>query len=477
MKNKIVSNYLYNMSYQVLNILIPIVTIPYISRVLGPQGIGINDSTYAFVATLAVIGMFGITNYGSKKIAWVRDSKERLSKNFWSIWFLQAIANLVVIIIFTVTVIYNDILGLKYIYLMQLPILIGSLLDISWLYVGLEDFKKTVIRNILVKLLALILILLLVKTSDDLWIYILINSLSIVLGNTIFWIYLPKYVDKVKIKKIDFKAHVPAAFALLVPQLAIQIYTNMDKVMVERLTGEIQSGYYSSSQKIARLSLVVITSLSYVMMPTMANMYAKKELEKVKVYLRNSVKFALVLSIFITSTLMAIAEDFVPMFFGEEFNTIIPYMIISSLIVVFISVGGVFANQYSLPIGDTKEYTFPLIVAAIINPVLNYIFLPIYKAFGGVISIVITELVVFIIRILVVRKKLDLKYMFDGVYKYFFAGVISFIVTYLVSKGLPSTFIAVIFEGTISLIVYLVLVILLDKEIKTGFMKIIKKYK
>lgn len=477
MKNKIVTNYLYNMSYQVLNILIPIITIPYISRVLGAEGIGINDSSFALVTTLSVIGMFGITNYGSKKIAWVRDSKEKLSQNFWSIWTLQAVVTILVILAFISSVIIGDVFDSRYIYLMQLPILIGSFLDISWLYVGLEDFKKTVTRNIIVKLMALGLIFLLVKTSQDLWIYILINSVSFACGNIIFWLYLPKYVNKPSFNSINVKKHIPAALALLIPQLAIQIYTNMDKVLVERLADELQNGYYSSSQKIARLALVLVTSLSYVMMPAMANMYAKNEQEKVKTYLRNSVKFGLVLSIFITSTLMSLSKDFVPMFFGPEFNVIIPYMIISSFIVIFIAVGGIFANQYSLPVGDTKEYTIPLVVAAIINPILNIILVPRYLALGGVYSIVITECIVFVMRIWFVRKKLNLKYMFKGLGVYLFAGIIAYVATFIVGEMLPSNFISVVCEGAVSLFVYATIVIFLDKELKGSIIEFVKKRK
>lgn len=474
-KNKLIGNYIYNMMYQLINIIVPFITIPYIARVLGANGTGIYDYTYSYASVFSIICLFGITNYGSKRIAWVRDSKEKMSNEFWSIWLLQLSVSIICLISYLLLFILGNTSDLKTMFIMQLPLLLAALLDISWLYVGMEDFGKTITRNILVKLIGVVLIFVLVKNQNDVWLYILINSGSSFIGNLSFWVFLKKYINKINLKTINTKCHIKEAFYLFIPQIATQIYTTLDRAVIGGLSNTLQVGYYSNSQKIARLSLVVVTSLSFVMMPRIANMYAKNDKEKINDYLAKSLKFSLILSIFISTSLVVIAKDFVPVFFGESFNVIIPYMIISSCIVVFISVGGVFATQFSLPTGRTKAYTVPLVLAAVINPVINLILVPSLGALGGVFAIVITEFIVMCIRVFVVRKELNLKLMFKGTFKYLFAAVIGLLVSLLVSKGLNPSYISVFIEGIVNALIYFGILLIIDNESRELLLSLIRK--
>lgn len=474
-KNKLIGNYIYNMMYQLINIIVPFITIPYISRVLGANGTGIYDYTYSYVSVFSIICLFGITNYGSKRIAWIRESKEKMSNEFWSIWLLQLSVSIICIISYILLFILGSSSDLKVMFIMQLPLLLASLLDISWLYTGMENFGKTITRNILVKLIGVILIFILVKKQDDVWLYILINSGSSFMGNLSFWIFLKKYVNRINLKSINIKCHIKEAFYLFIPQVATQIYTTLDRAVIGGISDTLQVGYYSNSQKIARLSLVVVTSLSFVMMPRIANMYSKNDKGKVHDYLAKSLKFSLILSIFISTSLVVIANDFVPVFFGESFNLIIPYMIISSCIVVFISIGGVFATQFSLPTGRTKAYTVPLVLAAVINPVLNIILVPSLGALGGVFAIVITEFIVMCIRIFVVRKELNLRLMFKGTLKYLCAASIGLVVSLVVSGALRPAYISVFIESIVNAMIYFGILLIMDKELKNIIFKLIKK--
>ena len=186
-----------------INILIPIITIPYASRVLGAEGIGASSYTNSIAIFFTVLCVFGINNYGSKMIAYVRGDYKKISNQFWNIWFLQLVMSLIAGTIYIISFVILDILGMRFLFIMQFPWILASLIDISWFFVGIEDFKKIVTRNVLVKVLGLILIFILVKSKADLWIYVLINSLCAFLGNLIFWILISKYVQKPKRKNID----------------------------------------------------------------------------------------------------------------------------------------------------------------------------------------------------------------------------------------------------------------------------------
>ncbi|MGH4117236.1 oligosaccharide flippase family protein [Clostridium sp.] len=465
-KNKVVANYIYNSLYQVLTIIIPIITIPYVSRIFGAKGMGIYGYTFSVAQFFYIVGMFGISSYGIREIAYVRNDRNNTTKKFWDIWSLQVITSLCGLLIYMVFIIYFNLLDYKVAFLFQIPFLLNAMFDISWFFIAMEDFKKTVTRNIIVKIIGLILIFTFVKKSSDIYIYILINSSIVFIGSLTLWVFVKEYIGKFNIKNINIKHHINGAFLILIPQFSIQIYTSLDKILIGKLSTIEQVGFYDQSQRIARIALAIVTSLSVVLMPRIASMYARNEVKKVEEYIVKSVNFTLVSSIFIMSVIMGISKNFVPWFFGSEFNVIVLYMMLTSLIILFIAVGGVFANQYTLPTNKNKEYIIPLVVASIINITLNLILVPKFQALGGVISIVITEFIVCLLRILLVKKYLDIKKIFKRTYGYYFAGVLSAISVYVSGEFVIGGFLGLVIQGFVGLIVYSIILYIIDNPIK-----------
>lgn len=464
--NKVVINYIYNSVYQILTIIIPIVTIPYVSRILGVKGMGIYGYTFSVAQFFYVVGMFGISSYGCREIAYIRNDKKKTSKRFWDIWFLQLITGLCGLAIYTVFIIYFNLLEYKVAFMFQIPFLLNAIFDISWFFIAMEDFKKTVTRNIIVKIIGLILIFTFVKKSDDIYVYILINSSIAFIGSLTLWFYLKEYISRFHIKNVDIKNNIHGAAVMLIPQFAIQVYTSLDRTLIGKLSNIEQVGYYDQSQKIARIALAIVTSLSVVLMPRIANMHVKNEVQKVEGYLVKSVNFTMASSIFIMSVIIGISKNFVPWFFGRKFNVIVPYMMITSLIVLFIALGGVFANQYTLPTNKNKEYIIPLLSAAAINIALNVILVPKFQALGGVIAIVITEFIVCLLRIVLVKKYLNIKKIFNNTYAYYFAGFISAVSMYALGNFIKGGFLGLLIQGLIGLIVYIMMLYMVDNPMK-----------
>lgn len=471
----VVKNYLYNSVFQILSIITPIITTPYISRVIGADGIGAYTSTLGVAQLFYIIGMIGLMNYGSRSIAYVRDDKEKLAKTFWNVWGLQVIFSIISIIIYIFTFIVFDIFDLRIIYIIQLPIVIGSIFDITWLYTGLEDFKKTVSRNILVKIIGIICIFLFVKTSDDLYKYIAINSISTFLGIMTLWIFIKEYIHKIDFSTFKFKEHVRDAFIMLIPQISVQLYTGLDRTLIGELSNFTQSGLYDQSQKISRIALGLVTSLSTVLMPKVANMFAKNDNNKIQEYLYKSINFTLLISGLLAAGIAGTSKHFVPIFFGEDFSVIILYSILTSLIVIFIPLGGVFSNQYALPTGKNKEYVLPLITASIINILLNLLLVSRLGALGGVISIVLTEFITMIIRIIAVKKYLDLKKLLKGIWSYLIAALLSCAGTILLSEFLPQGIFSLFLEVIICTLIYVIIIYITSEFVRENTSKFLER--
>ncbi|WP_300382368.1 oligosaccharide flippase family protein [Clostridium sp.] len=475
MNNKrIVKNYLYNIGYETLILILPVITAPYIARGLGADGIGSSDYSSSFALMFSAFGRFGIEKYGSKHIAYNRDNKEKMSKTFWDIWFLQVIFSLLSTIAYIIFLTFQG-SSLRILFILQLPIVLSSLISISWFYIGIENFKKIVIRNTFIRAISVIAIFTLVKSYSDLNIYILINSLSALLGGITFWISIPKYVNIFKFSDIEIRPHIRETFIYFIPQICIQLYTVGDKIIIGALTSVTNVGYYSQSLRIPKMSLAFITSLSTVLMPKIANLYRKSDMKNIEKYLKKSLQITICIGIFGASSMAAVSSKFVPIFFGEDFNVIIPYMMVTSLIAIIIPIGLVFTNQFTIPTSKNREYVIPIILAAIMSVISNLILIPIIGIIGGIISVILTELTCTSLKIILVRKYLDLKELFRKTYIYFFFGSINFIVVYLSSSIIKTNIITLILMCGLCFLVYGVLILVFNNPIRTDILNLVKK--
>lgn len=191
----VIKNFFYNLMYQMLVIILPFITIPYISRVLGSTGVGQYALSNAYAQYFILFGMVGLSVYSTRQIAYVRDDKEQLNNTFWELNILRFITMGISIISYIFfTILFNK--ENQVLYLIQGLLLISALIDISWLFIALENFKKVVIRNTLIRLSGLILIFIFVKDSNQVWVYALILGVTQVIGQAIMWFELPKEINR-----------------------------------------------------------------------------------------------------------------------------------------------------------------------------------------------------------------------------------------------------------------------------------------
>ena len=318
MSKSIAKNVMYNLLFQIVTVFMPLITVPYVSRILGKEGIGVYSYTLSIVQYFIILGTLGISMYGNRQIAYVRDDKEKMSKTFWSITFFKAITTSIAFIVYIAIFGFNKEYG--NIYLIQGIQILAVTIDISWLYMGLEEFKKTVTRNLIVKIVGVACIFIFVKTYDDLYKYVSINALMAILGNLVMWMYVPKTVSRIKIKFSDMIEHIVPTLQLFIPQIAIQIYSVLDKTMLGILSNTGEVGLYEQSEKIIKLVLSLVTSLGVVMLPRMSNTFANGDNKKMNEYLNRSLQGVAYISIPMAVGLAGISNEFVPWFFGPGFG-------------------------------------------------------------------------------------------------------------------------------------------------------------
>lgn len=365
-KKSVTKNYIYNLVYQILTILLPIVTTPYLSRVLGAENIGIYSYTYSITTYFIIIGSMGISLYGQREIAYLQNDKYKRSKTFWEIAILKFLTTSISLAVFF----FAFIMGTQYnFYYALLSLnLLSTAIEIIWFFQGLEEFKKTVTRNILVKLFCFAAIFIFVKNSDDLWKYFLIYGLSEVLGNITLWVYLPKYICKVKLRNLNIIKHIKPTLALFIPQISSQIYAMLDKTMLGNASNsKIEVGYYEQAQKIINLCVAVVTSLGIVLIPRIANVFSTGNIKKLKEYISKSFKFTYFLALPMIFGIFIVADEFVPIFFGNGYERVSTILKVISPIILLTGMTNVIGKQFLLPTKKEKIYTTAIVTGTIIN--------------------------------------------------------------------------------------------------------------
>lgn len=450
-------NFIYNILYQILILFLPLITIPYVSRILGANGIGIYSYTYSIAYYFMIIAMLGLNNYGNRTIAKIRDNKEELSKEFWSIYLLQVIISVLMVILYILYVLIFE-SQYKIIAIIQIMYVISSVFDINWFFFGMEKFKLTITRNIVIKLISLVLIFVLIKTPEDLWKYVAILAASTMFSNIILFSFIRKYVRFVKISLKDIKKHLKPSIILFLPVIAVSIYKIMDKIMLGLLSNVTEVGYYENAEKMTQVPLSIITALGTVMLPRVSNMLSNKKEDEVKKILEKTMPLIMFLTFPMVLGIIAISNDFAIVFFGEEFKKSGYLIQLLSITVVFLAWGNVIRTQYLIPKEKDREYIISAFLGAIVNFITNLIFIPRFSSLGACIGTIMAEFVVMFYQTYVLRKELNIKKYLKDSSTFLIKSLIMFIIVILIGKIIEDNkFIRIIVQVSVGILIYIIL--------------------
>lgn len=416
-------NFIYQTAYQILATALPLVTSPYISRVIGSEGLGVYSYTSSISAYFVLFAMLGVNNYGSRSIALVKDDRKARSKIFCEIYALQCGLTLLVTAAYIIYFVAFDVKNPLIVAIQGITV-INCFLDINWLYFGLEKIKITVTRNIVVKALTLIAIFAFVHSSDDLWIYSFIMAASTLVSEVVLFANLRDNVDFVKVKFIDVIRHFKPDFLLYIPIFALSIFHYMDKTMLGALSTYEQTGYYYNADKIINVPMGIINGMGTVMLPRASVLANENNSEKFVKLFGKSVELVFFMASAIAFGILAISEKFTPWFFGTAYLPCIPLLNTLAFVVYFKAISQLIRSQYLIPKMKNKEYIRAIGTGAIINFVLNYILIIKMGAMGAVVGTLVSEAVVCIWHLYDAKVDLPVVSLIMGNWFYVFAGLI-----------------------------------------------------
>lgn len=475
---KVIKNYLYNAGYQLLVMVVPLITTPYINRVLGPYGIGIYTYTYTIIQYFIIFGGLGISLYGNRQIAYVRNNPYEMVKNFWEIEIVRIVAILAVTILFFIYLIFFA--KYKLYMLLQFINLFSVAFDVSWFFQGIEDFRITFIRNTIIKICFIILIFTLIHKRNQIGTYIIIYGLSTFIGNLTLWPEMKKHLKyRVHISDLQPSSHVLPTIWLFIPEIAVQIYQALNKTMLGAIVSTNSAGFYYDSDIIIKTILGLITALSGVMLPHIANTFSKGQLNNVKKLTYISFNLATALISALMFGIASISIKFAPLFFGHPFTIVGKAMLLESPVIYFAGLSSILGAQFLIPTNQVKQYTASLTLGALVSIFLNIILIPSFHLFGAIVSTVFSEVAVLFYQVRFIRRtnQLNINKLFDETFKYLFSGFLMFLVVFYLNYHLHTTILAILFEIIIGIVIYVLLLLTLNTKASSLVIDVIKRFK
>lgn len=463
-------NYIYNVSYQVLSLITPLITTPYVSRVLGADGIGDYSFTASVVTYFSMVAVLGTLTYGNREISYLQDDRKARSKLFWEIELLSFLSTGICTAAYLIFLLFCDRSRFS-LYAIQTISIVCVAFDIAWLLQGMEEFGKVMFRNMLFKVINIVFIFTAVRDKDDLFLYVAGMVLLALASNLSIWFYLPQYIDRPVWKELHPMRHLKPTLALFIPSVAMSIYTVFDKTMIGLFANNFENGYYEQALKISKTALTLVTALGAVMIPRMGYYFNQKNMDKVKELTYQSYNFVWFLGVPLSFGLIGISQNLVPWFYGKGYDKITVLLPILGLLIIIIGLSNVTGIQYFVTTKRERLLTATVIIGAVVNFVCNLILIPKLYSIGASIASVAAETVITLTQLYFIRNELSFTRIMAQSVKYLLAGACMLLVLFFENHYLSASVLhscIMIFSGAI---VYFVMLFVLHDRFFSGYLE------
>lgn len=465
MNHKVIKNYSFNLIYQIINVVVQIITLPYLARVIGTEGIGIYSYTNAIVSIFMIIGALGINWYGQREIANNIGDDLKSSQIFCELSVLKIVCFIVIVpIYFFISI---SILGNRYLLYMiaQSILYFGTMLDISWYYQGIENFGIVAIRNSFIKCLGIILVFIFVRDEKDTIIYILIIGISTLVANMALWMSISQNVKRVSLSTLDFKQHIKPVLYYAIPTLASSVYLLLDKAMIGIITqNDVQNGNYEQATQVYNLLKTIIISYNSIMISRMTAIYAEGKEREAQTQMRKSFSFISLIMCPLAVGTLFVAKDFVSIYYGPNNDNISVILCAFCPAIIFVGISNTLEAHVITPLKKRKQGNIAVITGAVINFTANIILIPRFEAVGAAIASSLSEGIIAIMYIVYSKKYIDNVSIFQNMFKKVIAVAAMALVLFNIPLHGLNCLVRIIIQVILGSLVYFGVLFLIDKN-------------
>ena len=457
-------NMIMNVILTMSSLIFPLITFPYVSRIVGVEGIGKVTFATSVITYFSMFAQLGIPTYGIRACAKVRDDKEKLSKTVHEIFMINIITCIISYIAFGIVLtIVPKFASDKILFLVISSTILLNTLGIEWLFKALEHYTYITIRSIIFKFIALIAMFLFIHSKEDYVLYGAVSILAASASNVLNFLYLPKLIHIKPIGNYNLFQHMKMILVFFALSVATTIYTNLDNVMLGFMTNDIEVGYYTASVKVKGILVSVVTAVSTVLLPRASYYVDKGFIKELYDIAKKAMSFVMLIAIPFVVYFTIYAKECILLLSGDKFMGAVAPMQIIMPTLLFIGITNILGIQIMVPLGKERQVLYSTICGAIADLILNIIFIPQYGAIGAAIGTLVAEFVVLIYQVIVMKNAI--KEVFSGT-KYlvvFISTVVAAIFCIWVKQLEVGVFIALLISATVFLVTY-VIGLLLGKE-------------
>ena len=472
-KNSLKQNFVFQMIYQILIYAIPLVIAPYLTRTLGGKSLGIytyvNSIAYYFLLFINL----GINRHGQRVIASTRDNDIKLRKSFWSLLSFHTIVSIIGIFAYIIFIVFfckNN----RTIFLIQTMYVLSAFVDITWLFYGLENFKSVAIKNMMVKIFECVCIFSLVKNTNDLVVYTIIVSISVLLGQAIMIPQALKIVKPIRFSVDDVKQHIKPMCVLFISVIATTLYTVFDKTLLGMLSNTIENvAYYEYANKIVTIPKVIISVVGTVIFPRACKCAAEHDRKSQKQVMKFSCIMASILGSASVFGLAAVAKKLSIVYYGAEFVTSGEVMICMAPLILIVCLGDTFRSGYLIPSHKDNVYVISNVTSAVLNLIASSLLIPYIGIYGAISGTLLAEIIGFILQAYACRCIFGLKDIIETLFPALGIGLIMYIVVYKIDKITAYNFKWLGCEIIIGIAVYFVGILIISNIFYKDYLKII----
>ena len=456
-------NAFFNVVRNVLRLIFPLITFPYVSRVLMPEGIGKVNFANSIVMYFYTIASLGIGSYGIREAAKIRNDRLALAKFTKEMLSINMVSTLVSYILLAASLVFvKKFESYRILIIVNSSSIILNTIGFEWLYSALEEYGYITLRSIIFQIISLALTFILVRNSDDVVNYALVSVISNVGSNVCNLIHARRYLDLKTKVKLEIKKHLKPIFLLFLSSIAITVFSILDTSMVGFIKDDVEVGYYTSASKIIRMIRDLFPAISTVMFARVSYYVGTKETQKIKEVTGQIFNLFYALSIPICMGFILLMKPILLLMCGSEFLPAVAVGQVLAPLVILSSISGYLSGAVLISFGREKIYMYVEVGAALLDIVLNFAFIPKYGALGAGIATLITELVMFIVFHISVKNEISGVKIKKALVQYIISSVIMALVVYMEIKYLPLSPILQILLGAVSgaLIYFVILVIM-----------------
>lgn len=454
MQNSLKINYLYNILLKSLNLFFPLIILPYVSRVLNPDGVGKVEFSLSIIQYFVILAQIGIPTYGLRQSAKYKNNKNELSKFIQEILIINIISIGISYLIFLLFLKFYDYEYHRILIILSFNI-VSLNLTMDWFYQGIEEYKHITKRTFIIKIITLVFILVFIKKETDYYIYAMILAVSNILTSIYNLINMKKYIFIFKkYNGYEISKHIKTILVLSGITLSIAIYTNIDKTMLGWIKGDAAVGIYTSSLKIINMLVMIVTSFSAILLPRIVFYIENKDYYNIELLVGKANRFIMMLAIPIIFGIIMISSDIVVLLLGNEFKESINILIILTPLILILGIANL-TGTILLAYEREKITLLSTTLGAIINFIINLILIPKIGIYGATISTIIAEIVVTVIQIKYVKKYIKISINFKNTKCYILNSLLILPICYIVKMVIDNNFISMIGSILLSAIVYI----------------------